>query len=77
MYRDCIVLSSKSVGISELIHHGEDGFVVDHDDIDLAASLIIECAQNEKKREYISANAQLKIEQFFNVDNSMNLYLKY
>ena len=77
MYRNCIVISSKSVGISELIIHREDGFVVDHDDIDLATSLIIECAQNEKKREYMAKNARTKIERFFDVNNSMDLYLEH
>src|SRR5699024_12052468 len=76
MYRQCIVISSKSDGIDELIESGQSGFIIEHGDVRAASDTMRACIVGDHSMKLISMRAKKLIEEKFNITNSMKKYLE-
>jgi len=75
MYQNCVVITSETEGISELIDAGIDGFVVPMHDYNLAYNIIQKCLSSEIFPKSIASRAKEKICKKFDVNVSMSKYV--
>ncbi|PTN38078.1 glycosyltransferase [Desulfonatronum sp. SC1] len=73
MLAKCICISSYTPGIEELILHGETGFIVSDNDVEITANIITQLSYFEKER--IAENAHKFIEKKFNAEILMKEYI--
>lgn len=74
MCSENIVIASNGGGLSEVINHGEDGFLAGVGDIDAMASHAIEILSDEKRRLEMGRLARKNAIARFHVDNVVPLY---
>jgi len=75
MYQQCVVVTTNTSGIAELIEDNVEGFVVGMQAAGNALSCIDDCLIDQKRMRSISTAAKLKIKEKFDVNVSMSLYL--
>lgn len=73
MFQKCLVITTETVGINELIDHEKDGYILSEKEEVKRA--VINCVKDPELREYISSNAKSKIIQYFDVEITMDCYL--
>lgn len=76
MYQQCVVLTTRTEGIDELVNSGVSGFIVDKGDYSTATELIIRCLSYPNEAQAIAVEAKKIIEQHFDVDKSMQEYIE-
>lgn len=76
MYQKCVVITTNTTGIDELIVNNVEGFIVGTHDADSALSYINGCLKDREKMRSISTAAKLKIKENFDVNISMTTYVK-
>lgn len=77
MYQKCIVVTTRTPGIEELISTEVSGFVVEKGDFLAASRCLLSCVQGEKSPAEIAGAAGAHIEKEFNVDVSMKKYIYF
>lgn len=75
MFQKCVVVTTNTTGIDELVDNDINGYVVPLGDIDGAESYIRECLNNTHKATSLAMNAQQNIVRKFDVKKSMSAYL--
>lgn len=75
MLHRCVVVTTDTVGIDELVANGTDGAVVKKGDISAASDFIQQCLSNPALIEKYSEQASKTIHEKFNVDLSMDAYI--
>lgn len=73
MLRKCIAITTPTIGINELINHGQDGFIFNNND-DIS-TILEELMKNKRQITVISNNAMKKIKNNFNVLEIMKKYI--
>ena len=68
MLAECICIVSKTVGIDELIEDRRTGFLVDQEDVETAAKIVIECLAQWNAHEELRKSAREHIELNFSSD---------
>ncbi|AHF02235.1 hypothetical protein THIAE_04380 [Thiomicrospira aerophila AL3] len=76
MYQKCVVVTTNTPGIDELIENGIEGFVVEKGDWKSGLAFINTCLEKDARASTIAMNAKQKIIEKFDVDVSMNTYIK-
>ena len=76
MLRRCICLSTRTLGIEELIDDGEDGLIVELGDVEAGAKRLGALLRDAAAAERMAAGAQSRIADDFNVDLLMAERLK-
>lgn len=77
MYSRCIVLSSKTFAIDEIIDHKKDGFIIDPKNIKKIIKIIDFCINNSGYAKLITNKARKKIQQNFNIKKNIKFFLKH
>ncbi|MBE0472222.1 MAG: glycosyltransferase [Methyloprofundus sp.] len=77
MYQECVVVTTKTHGIDELIDHGVDGFIVEKGDWENGLDSVNTCLVDEVSAHSISVNAKQKVIDKFDVNISMNTYINF
>ncbi|WBA10877.1 glycosyltransferase [Salinivibrio kushneri] len=75
MYQQCVVITTETHGIRELIEHEVEGFIVKKNDIDEAYKLISQCIDSPQRYVSTTTAAKKKIEENFNVNKTMARYI--
>ena len=75
MYQECVVITTNTNGIDELIAHGVEGFVVGKGDWEIGLASINLCLQDGARASSIATCAKQKIIEKFDVKVSMNTYI--
>jgi len=75
MLCECVVVTTDTMGIDELVADGTDGAVVKKGDVSSASDFIQHCLSNPKLIKKYSKEASRTIHEKFNVDRSMNDYI--
>jgi glycosyltransferase involved in cell wall biosynthesis len=75
MYQKCVIITTETIGIEELVTHGADGFVVPMGDYIGASECLQLCIMDPLKALLIAENAHQKIIQSFDINVSMSSYL--
>lgn len=75
MYQMCIVLTTQTEGINELIESNISGYVVDKGDFSSGIDLIMNCLNNKKHSQKIIFQAKSIIQDRFDVKKSMQRYI--
>jgi len=73
MLKECIVLSSYTPGLNELIQNKTNGYILNDDNKDNIISLLLNMSKEEKM--IISNNAKNHIKNYFNVTKCMEQYI--
>lgn len=74
MYQQCVVLTTRTEGIYELVDSEVSGFVVEKGDYSSGADYVKSCLLNLDSARSIAVAAKKVIEQHFDVDKSMRAY---
>ena len=74
MFQECVVITTNTTGIEELISHLKDGFIVDKGDYSTALKYAETCFSDHSKIRALSEKARKKIESDFDVNKSMARY---
>lgn len=74
MYQQCVVLTTATDGIDELIENGVSGLVVEKGATEAGLELILDCLQNQEKTKTIASQARQVISAKFDVQRSMQVY---
>lgn len=77
MYSRCIVLSSKTFAIEEIIDHKKDGFIIDPKNKSKIVKIIDFCINNTGSAKLIRNKARKKIKQNFDVKKNIKFFLKH
>ncbi|ODP96832.1 hypothetical protein BGL48_15720 [Salinivibrio sp. SS3] len=75
MYQQCVVITTETHGIRELIEHEVDGIIVKMNDTHTACESILQCIDNPEICKSISTAAKEKVEENFNVNKTMARYI--
>lgn len=75
MYQMCVILTTQSEGINELIESNISGYVVDKGDYSSGIDLIMNCLNNKKLSQTIIVEAKSMIKDRFDVKKSMQKYI--
>lgn len=75
MLQACVVLSSASTGIEELISDGQSGFIIEDNHKDEAIERIVRCINSPEFSRKMGRAAELSIRKNFDVDRSMEIYV--
>lgn len=75
MYQMCIVLTTQTEGIDELIESNISGYIVDKGDYLTGIDLIMNCLNNTKLSQTVTAEAKSVIQERFDVKKSMQNYI--
>lgn len=76
MYQECVVLTTNTYGIDELIEHGVDGFIVEKGDWESGLDSINTCLADGASAHSIAMKAKQKITEKFDVNVSMRNYIE-
>jgi len=76
MYQQCVVLTTRTEGIDELVDYGVSGFVVEKSDYSRGADCIMSCLLYPDSARSIAVAAKKVIEQRFDVDRSVKKYIE-
>lgn len=74
MYQRCVIITTDTIGIDELITHEKDGYIVPKSDIDTATQYVKKCISYQKESEKMAQRAHEKIVNEFDVNLSMKKY---
>lgn len=74
MYQNCVVITTNTVGIDDLVDHKSNGFVVKKGDYASGISYVLSCIEVPVTAKSIAEAAKLMIIQDFDVDKSMQKY---
>lgn len=74
MLRGCVCISSRSIGVEELIEDNETGFLVDVGDFSALAKKLMACEQDRSVFERVRANAIRHVSRNFDIEKSMIEY---
>lgn len=77
MHQRCVVVTTDTVGIEELIDHTVDGYIVNKGDRDSARTYLYRCLFDIESAQYIVNCAHQKIVDKFDVNISMKSYLNH
>lgn len=77
MYSRCIVLSSKTFAIEEIIDHKKNGFIIDPKNKSKIVKIIDFCTNNTGSAKLIRNKARKKIKQNFDVKKNIKSFLKH
>ncbi|WP_077579548.1 MULTISPECIES: glycosyltransferase family 4 protein [unclassified Salinivibrio] len=77
MYQQCVVVTTRTEGIDELIEEQHSGFIVDKRGIKAAIDRVEKCLDEPKVSKKIALNAKQRIDSVFDVDKSMEKYCEY
>ena len=77
MYQKCVVVTTNTLGIDELIENGIEGFVVEKGDWESGQASVSRCLENDTSAHSIAMKAKQKIIEKFDVNVSMNTYIKF
>lgn len=76
MLQRCVVVTTNTQGIGELVESETQGFIVEKNDDQAAVASIHSCLQNQHKSLSIATSARKKIIECFDVNASMKAYTK-
>lgn len=76
MYSRCIVLSSKTFAIEEIIDNKKDGFIIDPKNINRILKIIDFCINNSNYAKLIKDKARIKIEKNFDLKKNIKFFVK-
>lgn len=76
MFRRCLVVTTDTTGIEELVENGKSGFIVPQGDVASAVQMIESVIIDPSIQERIKANAFEIISDRFNVQRNMEQYMK-
>lgn len=74
MYQRCVVITTDTVGIDELVSHEQDGFIVPKGNFELATEYAKNCITDQRFASKLTLRAQEKIVNHFDVNLSMEKY---
>lgn len=74
MSQGCVVVTTDSPGISELVSDGRTGYVVEKTKLEDAKSHLMDCISDTKQAQLMAENAEAYVGQQFNVNSSMAKY---
>lgn len=74
MYQHCVVLTTDTEGIDELVESSVSGFVVDKGDYVSGVKCVLSCLKTPSMMKSVAGTAKLEIIQNFDVDKSMQKY---
>ncbi|MCG3727438.1 glycosyltransferase [Vibrio cincinnatiensis] len=75
MYQMCVVLTTQTEGINELIESNVSGYIVDKGDYLSGIDSIMNCLNNTKLSQKITVEAKSVIKERFDVKKSMQMYI--
>jgi glycosyltransferase involved in cell wall biosynthesis len=76
MLQECVVLTTDSLGIDELIDSGNNGIILEAGDVDGAVCKIKDCIMQPDTAVLLAGNARRQIGHKFDVRQSMQLYIR-
>lgn len=77
MYQECVVVTTKTDGIDELIENNQEGFIVMKGGVDSALTCIDKCLLDRNFANSVAVSARLKIKTMFDVNMSVSAYINY
>jgi glycosyltransferase involved in cell wall biosynthesis len=75
MYQQCVVLTTNTEGINDLLESGVSGYIVDKGDYLTGVELIISTLNDNKLSRSIVSEAKAVIKERFDIDRSMRAYV--
>ncbi len=75
MLQQCIVVTTRTVGIDEMVEHAKNGFVVEPNELNSVISYINHCVSNPLQAKCIAEIASETVIQRFDVKHSMKSYI--
>lgn len=77
MFQKCIVLTTKTPGVDELVESGVTGYIVEKGDCNSASQYVLSCLQKTECLVAMACAANSFVGKGFNVDVSMARYIDY